>query len=92
MTLEYETGHLRCGNSITSAHPFSVFSFGMCLLVVYVFLFIGFNAFTDPNDFISGFINSGVAFGVALGAHYAFAKDGNEEDVKDADESTATAS
>ena len=62
----------------------SVFSFGMCLLLVYVFLFIGFNAFTDPNDVISGFINSGVAFGVALGAHYAFAKDGDEEDVKDA--------
>ena len=62
----------------------SVFTFGMSLMVVYVFLFIGFNAFTDPNDTISGLINSSVAFGVSLGAHYAYAKDGDEEDVKDA--------
>jgi len=68
----------------TSRIVVSVFSFGMCLLGTYVFLFIGFNAFTDPNDVISGFINSGVAFGVALGTHYAFSKDGDEEDVKDA--------
>ena len=62
----------------------SVFTFGMSMLLIYVFLFIGFNAFTDPNDTISGLINSSVAFGVSLGAHYAYAKDGDEEDVKDA--------
>ena len=61
-----------------------VFTFGVAMMIVYVFLFIGFNAFTDPNDFISGCINSGIAVGVSLGAHYAFAKDGEEEDIKDA--------
>ena len=61
-----------------------VLLFGVGMLLVYVFLFIGFNAFTDPNDVISGFVNSGIAFGVALGAHYSCAKDGDEEDVKDA--------
>lgn len=62
----------------------TVFIFGLAMILVYVFLFIGFNAFTDPNDLTSGVINSGIAFGFALGAHYAVAKDGEEEDVKDA--------
>ena len=62
----------------------TVFMFGLAMVLVYIFLFIGFNAFTDPNDLTSGVINSGIAFGFALGAHYAVAKDGEEEDLKDA--------
>ena len=67
----------------TSRIVISVFTFAVSMVVVYVFLFIGFNAFTDPNDIISGIVNSSIAVTVAFCAQYACAMEDSPELVKE---------
>mmetsp|Transcript_53263 Transcript_53263/g.126023 ORF Transcript_53263/g.126023 Transcript_53263/m.126023 type:complete len:1352 (-) Transcript_53263:35-4090(-) len=67
----------------TPAICITVFVFGLFLALVYIFLFVGFSAFTDSSSVVAGVINSGIAAALAIGAQQAVAKDGEEEDIKD---------
>ena len=61
----------------------SVFNFSMSMLLIYVFLFIAFYAFTNQNDFIAGMVNTTLVITVALTAQLVFSREGDSDDVKD---------
>jgi hypothetical protein len=60
-----------------------IFFFACFLAAVYVFLFVGFSAFTDTSSWVAGAVNAGISAILAIGAQQALAKDGEEQDVKD---------
>ena len=62
----------------------STFIFWCFQVMIYIFLILGFTAFTNPNSIESGFVNSAITITVSLGLHAAVAKESEEEVLKDA--------
>lgn len=61
----------------------TVLAYASGLVVVYSFLFVGFAAFTDPSNVIAAIINSCVVIVVGFVAQQAFAKEGEEVDIRE---------
>ncbi len=61
----------------------SVVVFVAFLVVIYVFLFIGFAAFTDPTSTVDGVINTFVVVLVAFAAQQIVAKEADDVDVRE---------
>ena len=49
------------------------------LSVIYAFIFVGFQAFTDPTDPYAALINVGIVLATAMGFQYAVSGDGDKD-------------